>query len=287
MPVTNTDAILWYNVGRFGQLGYAAPNFSDDVGSLNPNILDLVDLVGRNLFAIMHHEDADLTVPPSLNTIKRVHQLYKRFGTLIVSRAVPSNENNMEMGHVSPAGEVFKVFPIPYFLVRNKFLKRWAGLIMMMLAEAMQHSENRKTTEISETFAGTIGKYMVRLYGNMAKELYGKTREEVAVPGFILTEEEINSYRPEVFFTSLEMIDTVPNLGNVFTEDKLAIISTGVPVTSLPVMTPWPTNLTSYYNDLEGRTRTTGADDANVDDATAGTVASPGGGPIIPSPPGA
>ena len=39
MPITNTDAVLHYDVGEFGKAGYAVPNWSDDVGSLNPQIL--------------------------------------------------------------------------------------------------------------------------------------------------------------------------------------------------------------------------------------------------------
>jgi hypothetical protein len=286
MPVTNTDAALWYNVGQFGDLGYAVPNPSNDYGSLNPNILDLVELTGRNLFAIMNNEDVDLAIPPSINTIRRVHRLYKRFGQIVTARAVPSGELNMETNHVQPAGEVFKVYPIPYFRVRNKFMKRWAGLIMMMLSEAMQHTENRKTMEISELFGGQMGQYMNRVYINLATELFGKTREEVANPGFLLTEEELNKYNPGAFFTSTEMVDTVPHLGNVFTEDRLSVISAGIPVTSLPELKPWPTNLTSFY-DANVQFRSANADDANVDDPNAGASATPGGGPrIVPAPPG-
>lgn len=285
MPVTNTDAVLWYDVGQFGQLGYAVPNFSDDVGSLNPSIIDMVELVGRNLFHIMHHEDADLTVPPSINTIRRVHKLYVRFGQIVTARAVPPGDNNMETEHVQPAGEIFKVYPIPFFKVRNKFMKRWAELVLMMLSEAMQHTENRKTMEISTLFAGALGKYMTRMYHNVGTELFGKTRDEVQVPGFLLTEEELVAYDPSKFFTSTEMIDTVPHLGHVFTEDRLEVISAGIPVTSLPELKPWPTNLTSYYN-ANSAFRDAGADDANIDDPTAGAAASPGGGPIIPPPPG-
>src|SRR4051812_42586633 len=89
MPITNTDAVLWYNVGEFGKAGYAVPNWSDDIGSLNPQILDWVYLVGRNLFHIMHHEDVDLRIPPSINTIKRIHKLYVRAGNILAGRAVP------------------------------------------------------------------------------------------------------------------------------------------------------------------------------------------------------
>jgi hypothetical protein len=286
VPVINTDAVLWYNVGEFGQLGYGVPNPSDDPGSLNPAIIDLVELAGRNLFGIMHHEDCDMTVPPSINTVRRIHKLYVRLGQILVSRGVPSGELNMETDHIQPAGEIFKLYPIPYFKVRNKFMKRWAELILMMISEAMQHTENRKSMEISETFAGAVGQYMTRVYRNLASELFGKTRAEVHVPGFLLTEQELAAYDPSQFFTSMEMIDTVPHLGHVFTEDRLSVISSGIPVTSLPELLPWPTNLTSYYNATKAF-RDANSDDANVDDPTATAAPSPGGGPIIPPPPGA
>lgn len=283
MPVVNTDAVLHYNVGQFGQLGYAVPNFSDDVGSLNPNIIQLTNIVGQNLFAIMHHEDADLTTPPSINTVRRIHKLYVRFGQIVEARAISPGRNNLEPLHVQPAGEVFKVYPVPFFLVRNRFMKEWASLCLMMLAEAMQHQENRKPMEISTTFAAAIGKYMKRLYFNLATELFGKKQDEATVPGFILTEEELAQYDPSQFFTSTEMVDTVPHLGHVFTEDRLAVLRQGIPVTSLPELQPWPTNLTSFYNATKAfRDANTDASGEQAHDETATAAASAGGGPVIP-----
>lgn len=284
MPVINTDAALWYNVGQFGQLGYAVPNPSDDAGSLNPGIVDLVNLAGRNLFHIMHHEDVDLRTPPSINTIRRVHKLYVRLGQILQSRAVPPGENNMETQHVQPAGEVFKVYPVPYFKVRSQFMKRWAEWIMIMMAEAMQHTENRKSIEISTNFAGQIGQYMVRVYRNLATELFGKTREEVQEEGFLLTEEELAAYDPSKFFTSTEMIDTVPHLGHVFTEDRLSVISEGIPVTSLPQLQPWPTNLTSYYQATK-QTNDANVHGIDVDSPVDTEHPDAGGGPVIPPAP--
>jgi hypothetical protein len=188
MPITNTDAVLWYNVGEFGKAGYAVPNWSNDVGSLNPQILDWTYLVGRNLFHIMHHEDADLRIPPSINTAKRIHKLYLRAANILAGRAVPPGENNMEVVHARPAGEVFRVFPVPFFLVRNQFMRRWAELILMSLAEAMQHTENRRSLEISTAFAGQVGQYVRRVYINMAIELFGKTRAEATADGFKLSD---------------------------------------------------------------------------------------------------
>ena len=155
MPVTNTDAVLWYNVNEFGELGYAVPNWSDDVGTLNPQIFDFTKIVGQNLFSVMHHEDVDMRVPPSINTLRRLHRLYVRAGQVLQGRAIAPGKLNMETQHVSPGGDVFRVYPVPYFRVRNDYLRRWAGMILVMLSEAFQHTENRKEVEISTGFAGT------------------------------------------------------------------------------------------------------------------------------------
>ena len=275
MPITNTDAILWYNVGVFGEAGYAVPNWSDDVGSLNPQILDWVDLVGRNLFTIMHHEDADLRIPPSINTCKRVHKLYLRAANILAGRALPPGTDNMEVLHARPAGEVFRVYPVPYFRVRNPFLRRWAGLVLVSLAEAMQHTENRKEMEISTSFAGLVGQYLRRVYANMSIELFGKSRDQALADGFVLSDADLAAYNPGEFFTTTELVDTVPRLDRVFTEDRLEVLSEGIPVTQLPAdLAPWPTNLSNFYaNSRGGNTPTGGGSNSSA--------------PIIPPAPGA
>jgi hypothetical protein len=277
MPSLRTDAILHYNVGEFGDAGYAVPNWSNDVGSLNPQILDWTQLVGRNLFHIMHHEDADMRTPPSINTVKRIHKLYLRAGQILTGRAVPFGTDNMETQHARPAGEVFRVYPVPYFKVRNSFMRRWAELILYSLADAMQHTENAKEMEISTAFAGQVGQYLVRVYRNLAVELFGKTRDQVALEGFRLTDEELAGYNPAAFFTSTEMVDTVPRLDRRFTEDRLEVLSEGLPVTQLPAdLKPWPTNLTDYYEAIRS--------DQTVRGGTS--TSSSTSGPVIPPPPG-
>lgn len=274
-----TDAVLWYNVGVFGEAGYAVPNWSDDVGSLNPSILDLVNLVGSNLFAIMHSEDSDLVTPPSINTLRRIHRLYIRSGQVLNGRAIAPGMMNMETPHNSPGGEVFRVYPVPFFVVRNPYMRRWALWILMCLADMMQHTENRKTVEISTIFAGDVGQYLRRVYTNMAIEFFGKTQTEALAPSFILTEEELSGYDPYKFFTRTEMVDPVPRLDRVFTEDKVAHLREGIPVTQLPKLGPWPNNLTSYYRMI--RTDQTIAADGTASSAAGGGAVNTGA-PIVP-----
>jgi hypothetical protein len=149
----------------------------------------------------------------------------------------------------------------------------------MSLAEAMQHTENRKSLEISTNFAGQVGQYIKRVYINMSIELFGKTRAIATADGFILTDADFAAYNPASFFTQTEMVDTVPRFDRVFTEDQLVVLAEGIAVTDLPDMKPWPTNLTTYY--AATRTDSTIASGTTSSATTTDTVA-----PIIPAAPG-
>ena len=237
----STDAILWYNVGRFADAGYAVPNCGNDVTSLNDNIIDIVDVAGRNLSAMLRSEDTDLRTPPSINTCLRLHRLYVRLSQIISGRSVPPAEPNFEKTHVSPDPESFRLYPVPYFKTRNAFLRRWSKCILEMLSECMQHTENRKSVEISTTFGGMVGAYANRVYTNMAVELFGKTRAVARADGFLLTDVDFKAYDPSKFFTSTELIDTVAPNKFVFTEDALETLTNGILAVHLPAsVQPYP-----------------------------------------------
>jgi hypothetical protein len=176
---------------------------------------------------------------------------------------------------------VFRLFPVPFFLVRNPFMRRWAELILISLAEAMQHTENRKSLEISTAFAGQVGQYIRRVYINMAVELFGKTREQATADGFALSEADFAAYNPGNFFTQTEMVDTVPRLDRVFTEDRLELLAEGIPITELPELRPWPTNLTNYYAGVRSDATLGGGVASSGTGGSAETT-----GPVIPPPPG-
>ncbi len=240
MPSIKNDAALWYNENGWDKLGLAVPNWSDDQQSQNTNIIYLTNVMGRNLQGIMFNDDARLTTPPSLNTLTRVHKLCIRARDIMHARAVPENELDMESAHANPAPEVFKVYPVPYFKVRNQWMKDWCGLMLMSLTEAMQHQENLKAMEISTRFAGLIGQYVQRVYRQMSVELLQIPLADAKVGDFTLTEEQLSAYAPSKFFTSTEMIDTVPPIEDEPTEDMLAPITAGIPVTMLGNLGRWP-----------------------------------------------
>jgi hypothetical protein len=144
----------------------------------------------------------------------------------------------------------------------------------------MQHTENRKEMEISTAFAGQVGQYIKRVYVNMAIELFGKSREAASADGFVLTDADFTAYNPGDFFTQTEMVDTVPRLDRVFTEDRLELLAEGIPITQLPAnLGPWPTNLTNFYDGTRTDATIAGGFTSS---SSSGTTAAP----IIPSPPG-
>lgn len=237
------DAFLWYSVGEWKELGLAVPNWSNDEFSQNETIRYLCEVMGRNLQTIMFHTDARLRVPPSINTLTRIHKLVTRSRSILASRQVPANKPNMENQHSSPSPEVFLVYPTPYFKVRNQWLKQYCGLILTSLTEAMQHTENTKALEISESFAGTVGQYLHRVYRLMAVELFRVPLTEAEDPTFTLTDEQLKSYDPTSWFTSTEMNDTVPRFEMIPTEDDMEVITNGIPVTHIPNLGRWPSSV--------------------------------------------
>lgn len=244
MTANGTDAFLWYNVSGWKDYGLAIPNCSDDTRSQNATIRDLVQTTGRNLQAIMWHADSRLRVPPSINTLTRMHKLCIRARSILVSRMVPSGTPFDESAHSIPAPEDFLVFPVPYFKVRNTWLKMYAGLILTGLSDAMQHTENARPLQVSTIFAGLFGQYVQRVYRMMAIELLQVPLEVANAESFTLTDEMLRAYNPAEWFTQTEMIDTVPPLENWPTEDQLFPITEGIPASSLPELGRWPSTPT-------------------------------------------
>lgn len=234
------DAFLWYNVGDWKDLGLAVPNFGNDPTSVNDTIRYLTEVTGRNLQAVMFHPDSRLRTPPSVNTLIRLHKLCTRARVILAGRAVPNGTPNMESIHTNPAPEAFLAFPVPYFKVRNPWLKQYCGLVMTAISEAWQHQENAKPIEISQAFAGLFGQYIQRVYRLMSTELLAQDPAKAADPAFTLLDDSFKAYDPTKFFTSTELIDTVPDFDDIPTEDDLEVLTNGIVLPSLPTLPRYP-----------------------------------------------
>lgn len=239
----STDEVLWYAPPGtiWGDLGYACPNFGINPTSLNSTITTLVANIGANLFSVMAHSDADSRTPPSINTLIRIHKLITRARTIISGRAIAAATPRMEPTHATPSPEAFLLFPCPYFKVRNMYMKEWAGLIFNALGEAMQHTENRVEFEISTSFGGLVLQYLQRVYIRMATELFMVPLATAQDPAFTLDDKTIASYDPSKYFTSTELVDTVPPLGVIPTENDLSILRAGIPANMIVGLSRYPT----------------------------------------------
>ena len=249
-----TDAILWYNRGIYGQVGYAVPNPSNDIGTLNPNMLDFTNGIGRGLFYVMHHEDVDLSTPPTVQTLWNIHSLVMYMQRLVASRIQPDGEMPFNPEHVSPAGEIFLVWPVPFFKVRNMTLKRWARYTLYLLAELFQNSENRRLMNTYAKVGERIGGYLKRkIYYEMATEFFGKSPDEAKDPKFVLKDEDFRAYNPSALRPDWEANDPVPALDNVFSEDRMADLVAGIPLHQLPKLQPYPTNVLGLYEQMRAK----------------------------------
>lgn len=235
----STDSILRYPVGKFGEMGYAVPNWGDDVKTKNYNIAELVSLVGENLFLVMHEDDIFMRTPPSINVIRMIHSLYVRVGKLLDSRSLEDGDMRFKSVHSTPALTVFKVYPVPFFSVANTWLRRWCELTLRCISEMMQHTENATTDDITIHFAKIVGAYMNRIYINMAIELFGVSKDVATAPGFVLSEEQLKAYNWSQFVTLTESVDTVSPLSWSVTEDSIRVLRAGIAVTDLPELEPY------------------------------------------------
>jgi len=259
--ISGHDAFLHYNVGDWENYGLAIPNFGNDPDSQNSTVRYLVEVTGRNLQAVMWQPDAMLRSVPTINTLTRLHKLCTRARSILSSRAVPPGKLNMESAHAIPAREDFLVFPVPYFKVRNGWLKEYAGLVLTGLTDAMQHQENARPLEISTDFASAFGQYFQRIYIRMCVELLRIPQADAEQPDFTLTQEQLSAYNPSLYFTSTELIDTVPREFDRPTEDDLEVLTNGIPCSVLPKLNRYPAGNSMVGSASSGSTAVKAAGD--------------------------
>ena len=239
MPGSN-DAILWYNVGQWADYGFGVPNWSDDIDSNNGSIRDLVQRTGRAMQIVMFGVDAKLSAPPRIDTLKQIHMMCTRARTLLQTGAVPANQSMLRTQHAAPTPQDHLVFPVPFFKVRNTYMKSWCELALTALTEAMQHSDNVRPFDFTMEFAGQIGQYFQRIYRDMAVLLLGIPIADASKPDFTITDAMWQSYDPSKVVPSHEMLDTSPQDLNFPTEDALRVITNGIPTSFLGNLPPWP-----------------------------------------------
>lgn len=242
-PTFDTDEILWYDNGKWGDAGYAVPNPSGKTWTNNSVIYQLVELVGRNMFELAHREDVKFYRAPYKQFWFDLHQLIITARKRISDRMrKPNDSNGLVTQHVNPAPQVFLVYPVPYFgeRVRQQDVREYLQIGLMLLSEMMQHSDNDLSTYVTDNFAGTMGKYLQEILALFATKYFGKTREAAYALDFALTDDDFKNYDPSKVMTSVELTEERPPLQWWPTENDLSQIR-GLPINEALLLSKrWP-----------------------------------------------
>jgi len=244
MPVIHpftSDAPLFYNVGVWGERGYAVPNFAKNESgqTLNRMIERFTTEAGRRVSAIMHHCDTQRVDPPSRNTIERIVRFINRSRTLLVGRQVAENEKKFEGSKVKAARIPLVAFPCPYFKVDNRLLRDFAEAAFASIAELWQSSENGTEHDITNNLAEVSLRYVKRFQRDMAMDYFGLTREAAEDPTLDLST-MFEAYKPTTYgYVSGEAYDDVDTL-SFPDEIDLGPLAKGVMLVDLPQMGPYP-----------------------------------------------
>lgn len=240
--VFQSDEILWFDNGRWGAAGYAIPNPAGKLHTSNTVMFQIHDLIGRELFSLMHRPDVRFTRPPGKEFLFAVHKLCIVARNRLAARSVSFRDNRFDAEHATPVPRAWIVYPVPYFgrRVRNADAREWCELMLLLLSETMQHSDNELTLEVTDLYTSKAGEYFQRVLVLLATKFFGVPKAEALAPNFQLTDAQFASYDPSSLFVSSEMIEERPPLQWWPTENDLDEIS-GITINAaLPLCRRWP-----------------------------------------------
>lgn len=273
-----TDRVQLYDVAPWNALGFGAPNFGNNFGTLNMAIARLVDEVGKAQLFIMTSTDAMKWKPPSRNTIERMGKLITRVQSVLAGRSRAMNEIKLEPVHATPAPEIFTIHPCPYFsseVLRNPWLKEYNNYVMIGLANMMQHSDGNDALNITLEFAQQVWQWFREIKILMGTELLFLDRKVVEPDTFVFTPEHYAAYDPMSKILNMEAADTPSNIWGLPTEDDLQPLYNGIKANViLPVLKQVP---------VTGNMDTSGAVPAGGTNVLSGANGLPGSGNSVAS----
>lgn len=239
-----SDAILFYNVGKWGERGYGHPHPGANTVTINSEISKFIRDGGRLVSVVMHRPDIYLTKAPSLNAIKEMVQFVNRARAVIASRSIPENEERPEMTNVQSPREPLVVFPCPYHNVVNPLMREFAKTAFMCMSELMQDGNNVFAYGIAEELAKRALSHVFEFQKNMATEyFFGLTPDLVNSPTLNLIE-HLDKYQPsKVGYIDAGQFDTPGAIEYSSPQpEDLGILRRGVIVSELPpeARNPYP-----------------------------------------------
>ena len=207
-----TSEVLWWKNGIWGDAGYAIPNCGGKPTTANETMWAVHDFIGSELFTLMHQPDVKFSRPFNAEWLFKLHLALKLGVKRLGDYAVDwTDDREGDAQHALNTPKAFNVYPIPYFggRIRQKSALKWCGIIMRLLSEIMQHSDNDYDDNITVLAAAYFQKQLNRVQKDMAMKFLGFTREQVEAPGFDIPDEAFAeaNYDPSRLFTPSEMIE--------------------------------------------------------------------------------
>jgi len=277
-----SDRPLLYNVSPWAQLGFAVPNFGDNIGTVNSPIHNLAAEIARVQLFIMTHVDAQRTQFPSRNTVERLGKLCNRVQSVLVSRMRIPSDVRLESSHASANPRPWQIHPVPYFrsdIVANHWLREYNELCMIALTNIYQHSDNNLPLTITQQFAADIYAYFRELRRLLGTELLLLPLETVMGDDFMFTAEHYDAYDPSAVIVNTEAIQTPGAIFSRATEDDLRPLHRGIPanliVTSLAQYPVDPAELGLSGRPLPGDAAAVGTVDGSAVARPGGTIGDP------------
>jgi hypothetical protein len=226
-----TDAVLWFNDGRWGLCGYGIPNGQGKTWTLNTWIYHIHKLCGEMLFDLAHRESVRFKQPPHKDFWWDWHKaIVSARGNLMANRMDPGTTLNIKEGHVTSNKQTFVVYPVPFFgeRVRQEDVRMQMQLCLRLLGELMQHGANERAYYID----GTLVDLCVGLLNEMLKivaiKYFAFDPKEVAAAGssFVIPPDRFNAenYTPQNRIPSTEMSTERPPMLWWPTENDLSAI---------------------------------------------------------------
>lgn len=221
------DAILPY---PFQGVQWAIPNLGDNVETESAAMAELFETVNRGLMMFSNMRDCFVVNPPSIACVKAHHNMYIRLNKIIDARTKQDHQERLDFPHITPIRRVFRVFPVRYFDMKNRWTKRWIELCLYGLTQFAQMAEaNTWTNDFNHISAHEMKKPFAEAYRLMAIELFDVGIPEADIDNFRIPAPMFETYNPSALIPTYESLEHPYTA--FFTEDRLRPASShSVPV---------------------------------------------------------
>ena len=248
-----SNEILWWNNGIWGEAGYAIPNDGGKTTTGNETVHGIHDFIGAELFNLMHRPDVKMSRPFNAEWMFDLNKMLRLGIKRMNDYAVGwTDERKGDADKATNTPHAFIVYPVPFFggRIRQKDARRWCGIVLRLLSEIMQHSDNEYDDDLTNILASKVQEQLNRIRADMAMKYLGFSREQVAgdfeIPD---TAFDQPNYDPGDQFTSRELVEERQPAQWWPTANDLTEIA-GVPVTAANLWAMrWPMAGEEFYGD--------------------------------------